>query len=414
MRAAGEEAIAVATSGIAASLLEGGTTAHSRFRIPINLTDTSTCNIYKRTEAADAIQRCHLLVWDEAGMIDRRAVEAVDRSLRDIRETDAPFGGLLTLFAGDWRQILPVVRGGARHQVVRACLKSSILWQDVTCLTLHTNMRVLLQGDEEAGEYAQFLAELGSGRLPLCPGTADDVQLPPAALSPAQTLAELAERIYPDLAQNFEDQQWLEERTILTVLNSDARKINDHIIERVPGPETVYTSVDSMTDPDAVPLATEVLNNIEISGMPAHKIRLKIGAPVLLMRNLDAPRFVNGTLCVVRTLLENVMELTVLTGHARGQTAYVPRIPVESSSDSGLGFSFRRLQFPVSVAFGMTINRSQGQTKKRVGVYLPAPVFTHGQLYVAMSRVGSFAGVEVFLPRAATTRNVVYQEVLAP
>ena len=101
--------------------------------------------------------------------------------------------------------------------------------------------------------------------------------------------------------------------------------------------------------------------------MSAHRIRLKIGAPVLLMCNLDAPRFVNGNLCVGR-LLENVMELTVPIRPARGQGTYVPRMPVESSCDSDLGFSFRRLQFPVSVAFGMMISRSQGQTKRRVGV----------------------------------------------
>ncbi|KAF0298467.1 ATP-dependent DNA helicase PIF1 [Amphibalanus amphitrite] len=411
VRAAAGEAIAVATSGIAASLLDGGTTAHSRFKIPISLTDTSTCDLSRRGEAADTIRRCLLLVWDEAGMAHRRAIEAVDRTLRDLRGTDRPFGGLLTLFAGDWQQILPVVKGGARHQVVGACLKASPLWQYVTCLTLRTNMRVQLQGDLEAGEYATFLSQLGSGRLPLCPGTLDSVTVPPTVLSPARSLAELVERIYPDLAQNCQNLEWLEERTILTVLNSDAKIINDHVMESMPGQEKVYDSVDTMTDTNAVPLTAEVLNKIEISGLPPHKIRLKAGAPVLLMRNLDAPRAVNGTLCVVKTLGDNVLELSVLTGPARGESVFVPRIPLESSSDSGLGFSFRRLQFPLSVAFGMTINRSQGQTKKRVGVYLPSPVFTHGQLYVAMSRVGAAAGVEVFVA-GTSTRNVVYQEVL--
>ena len=165
-----------------------------------------------------------------------------------------------------------------------------------------------------------------------------------------------------------------------------------------------------MADPDAVPLTTEVLNNIELSGMPAHEIRLKAGAPVILMRNLDAPRVVNGTLCVVKTLLHNVLEVTVLPGPDRGETLFVPRLPLESSADSGLGFSFRRLQFPVTVAFAMTINRSQGQTKKRVGVCIRTPVFSHGQLYVAMSRVGDIAGIELF--GGPVTRNVVYDEVL--
>ena len=402
----------MATSGIAASLLDGGTTAHSRFRIPIKITDASTCDLHKRTEAADSIQRCRLLVWDEAGMVHRRAVEAVDRTLQDIRECGAPFGGLLTVFAGDWQQILPVVRGGARHQVVGACLKASPLWAHVTTMTLHTNMRVQLQGDAGVGEYATLLAQVGSGQLPLCPGTIDHVQVPPAVVSPARSLAELVDRVFPDLAENMVNMEWLEERAILTVLNSDAKAVNDHVIGCAPGRETIYASVDTMADPDAVPLTAEVLNNIEMSGMPAHELRLKAGAPVLLMRNLDPPRAVNGTLCVAKTLLENVLELYVVTGPDRGQTIFVPRIPLESSADSGLGFSFRRLQFPVSVAFGMTINRSQGQTKKRVGVYLRAPVFTHGQLYVAMSRVGRSDNIEIYLPDGDSTRNVVYREVL--
>ena len=157
-------------------------------------------------------------------MANRRAAEAVERCLRDIRGSAAPFGGLLTVFAGDWRQILPAIRGGARYQTVGACLKSSPLWQRVTTLMLQTNTRVILHGDADTGDYTQFLSELGSGRLPLCPGTADHVVLPPAVLSPARSLAELTERIIPDLAENLDNVEWLEKRTILTVLNSDAKK----------------------------------------------------------------------------------------------------------------------------------------------------------------------------------------------
>ena len=155
-----------------------------------------------------------------------------------------------------------------------------------------------------------------------------------------------------------------------------------------------------MTDRDAVPLATEVLNKVEISGMPAHKIRLKIGTPILLTRNLDAPSFVNGTLCLAKTLLPNVIELQVLTD----LPAVIPYLFPGSHSSLRLTLTWdshsgEYLQFPVSVAFGMTINRSQGHTKDRVRVYLPLPAFTHGQLYVAMPRVGSFGGGRVHRKR---------------
>ncbi|XP_037071434.1 uncharacterized protein LOC119092584 [Pollicipes pollicipes] len=218
-------------------------------------------------------------------MVHWRAVKAVDAALRDVRESE--FGDLFTVFAGDWQQILPVVRGGGRCHIVDACLKSSPLWQHVTCLTLRTNMRAQLQGDAEA--------------------------------------------------------EWLEERAILTVFNAGVKRINDHVIDRPPGPGHVYTSVDSTSDPDAVPLATEVLIGIELSGTPAHFIRLKAGAPVLLMRNLDAPSLIIGTLCVTVALSAAVLELKNITGPDRSHVIAAPRIPIESTPDSGLVFSFRRL-----------------------------------------------------------------------
>ena len=387
VRGAGETAIAVASSGIAASLLEGGTTAHCRFKIPLHLHDTgNTCGISKRTEAAEELRRCKLIVWDEVSMMNRRALEAVDSTLRDIRENQNLFGGCLTVLSGDWRQILPVVKKGGKAQIIDACFKSSQLWSSATVFDLHTNMRAHLYGDAEAGAFADFLLRVGAGQLDILRHLGEDtVEVPNSVRSPARSLAELTARIYPNVEERYRDDQWLQERVILTVLNADAAKVNDMLTSRLPTEERLYTSVDSMADTDAVPIATEVLNCLEVSGIASHLLRLKVGVPVILMRNIDAPRIVNGTLCTVKRLFPNVLELNILTGPARNETMFLPRIPMDVAADSGLGFAFRRLQFPVKVAFGLTINRCQGQTKKRVGVYLPTPVFTHGQLYVLLS-----------------------------
>lgn len=99
----------------------------------------------------------------------------------------------------------------------------------------------------------------------------------------------------------------------------------------------------------------------------------------------------------------------------------LPRIPLNCSADNrNSPVAMQRRQFPIIVAFGMTINKSQGQTFRKVAIYLPQPVFTHGQLYVAFSRVGDPDNVMVFVPDGAReglegtyTKNVVYRQVFS-
>jgi len=160
VRAQGRVAIAVASSGIAALLLDGGRTAHSRLKIPVQgLNSTSTCYISKDSELVALLQAAALIVWDEAVMMHRHVFEAVNRSLQDIMAVInptfkfLPFSGLVVVFGGDFRQILHVVPRGTRGDVVAATLNHSSIWQHVCVFKLHTNMRVqrlLAQGGAHA------------------------------------------------------------------------------------------------------------------------------------------------------------------------------------------------------------------------------------------------------------------------
>ncbi len=160
VRAQGRVAIAVASSGIAALLLDGGRTAHSCLKIPVQgLNNTSTCYISRDFELAALLQTVALIVWDEAVMMHRHVFEAVNKSLQDIMAITnpafkfLPFGGLVVVFGSDFRQILPVVPRGTRGDVVIAALNHSSIWQHVRVFKLHTNMRVqrlLAQGGAHA------------------------------------------------------------------------------------------------------------------------------------------------------------------------------------------------------------------------------------------------------------------------
>ncbi|MCO5549078.1 hypothetical protein L7F22_002544 [Adiantum nelumboides] len=165
-RVRGEGAIALATSssGISALLLKNGRTAHSRFKIPLDVDNCSTCNIPVQGHLAELIRVCKLIVWDEAPMTNRNAFEAFDRTLQDIMCSLKFFGGKVLLLGGDFRQMLPVVPKGSRSVIVNATLCCSYLWPQVTVLRLFDNMR--MRGDDIADiAYRKWLMDVGNGTL---------------------------------------------------------------------------------------------------------------------------------------------------------------------------------------------------------------------------------------------------------
>ncbi|CAF1641194.1 unnamed protein product [Didymodactylos carnosus] len=160
----------------------------------------------------------------------------------------------------------------------------------------------------------------------------------------------------------------------------------------------MYTSVDKVEcekGDDVANYPTEFLNSLTPSGMPSHKLKLKIGAFVMLLRNLNVHQgLCNGIRLIVRRLLNHTIDCEVATESNKGNQVLIPRITLPPS-DPFLPFKLSRHQFPIRLSFAMTINKSQGQTFDRLGLFLPQPVFSHGQLYVAFSRVRSRTSIKV-------------------
>lgn len=412
--------------------------------------------------AAKLIKEAKLIVWDEAPMTHKRAFEMVDQLLREIMShgeggewrQNTPFGGKTVVFLGDFRQVLPVVPRGSRAAIVDSSLKRSKLWRDMTVrgvdieirtvfelwsynkygiimiaqvMELKVNMRVKrMEGSDPAAatrlqQFAADLLNIGDGKA------GAPYLIPPNMCLGGSQRYDLIRDIYGDFSvEANRSPERLIERCILTPKNDDVFAINEETTKLWPAPgprdSKTYVSADyTKSDDDQAAFPPEMLNSLNPQGLPPHKLELKVGIPVILLRNLDPKRgLANGTRLIITELRSKLLKAKILSGTFKDTEVLIPRIPLAPSDSKLLPVKFTRRQFPIRPAFAMTINKSQGQTFAKVGIFLPKPVFSHGQLYVAMSRVGSPEGIKFLvlghqqppgLPAGVYTDNVVYSEV---
>ncbi|CAN1789143.1 ATP-dependent DNA helicase PIF1 [Linum perenne] len=293
-------------------------------------------------------------------MVHRLSFEAVDRA-----------------FCGDFRQTLPVVPNSGREDNLNASLTRSYLWNHCTLLELKTNMRI---NDttlnalpiSDGLNFSEWVLAVGDGKIAPITQLIDHsehdwISIPERFLIPKSStpIIDIVNRVYPNLASNYQSVAYIRARAIVTPTNHVVSGINDYVLR----------------------------NFLEMKESILAQLRLKPYAVVMLLRNLNpSAGLCNGT----RILLTHLGEHTL-----RGLI---------------IGGSYERRQYPVRLCYAMTINKSQGQTLEQIGIYLPNPVFSHGQLYVALSRARSVEGIHVFLQNdvnksQASTRNIVYQEI---
>lgn len=416
LRSMNQIVLATASSGIAANILPGGRTAHSKLKIPLNIDASSMSFISKQTDLAQLIRACTAIIWDEAPMTNRDIFEAVDQTFQDVMDVKLPFGGKIMVFGGDFRQVLPVISRGTKAQLIQASIVKSSFWRQTKILRLRQNMR-----SRNDHQFAEFLLRVGNGTEQVI--NDEMIRLPESMVVPWQSeesINQLINEVFPNLSDHVNDAKYMVDRALVTPLNDDADMLNEKIISMFPGEEISFYSFDSVEDDFRNLYQPEFLNSITAGGLPPHKLTLKIGAPIMLLRNID-PKLglCNGTRLICRASYRNLIDAEILTGQFAGTRAFIPRIRLNSSENSGLPFQLTRKQFPVKLSFSLTINKSQGQTIPHVGVYLPDNVFSHGQLYVALSRGVSEATTKVLVKRGSImgrdgvfTKNIVFKEVL--
>ncbi|XP_019179528.1 PREDICTED: uncharacterized protein LOC109174729 [Ipomoea nil] len=318
LRSRSEIVLNVASSGIASLLLPGGRIAHSRFVIPIAVNEDSTCNIRHGSELAELLVQTKLIIWDEAPMMHKFCFETLDRTIRDLlrfinpRSSDMTFGGKTVVFGGDFRQILPVIPKGTRPDIVRASISSSYLWKSCKVLRLTKNLRLRSVQSENEGkeieEFAKWIANIGDRIIGSQLDGESEITVPEHLLLKCEDdpIATIVDSTFPNFRLGIGDLSYLNDSAILAPTLDVVDAVNQYMNDHSPTEGKTYLSCDSVCKSDAnvdmlADLHTpEFLNALRCSGVPNHALTLKVGSPVMLLRNIDHTLgLCNGTRLIV-------------------------------------------------------------------------------------------------------------------
>ncbi|KAI8530232.1 hypothetical protein RHMOL_Rhmol11G0040100 [Rhododendron molle] len=310
-------ALATATSGVAASILPNGRTAHSRFKIPIDGEGKLSCNVSKQSGLASLLKSASLIIWDEASMAKRQSIEALDILLRDLTEKDYLFGGKVVVLGGDFRQVLPVIPKGSKDDCIDASLVRSPIWSSLKKHTLKENMRA-----KQDPAFSNFLLRIGNGVEPQ--NSKGEISIPSSMIiqpvpekTPVQQLMDFA---FPDLSRYSTDAISMTNSAILSPRNDTVDEINEELIARFPGEQHEYLSIDQTVNKANQGLYIDFMHSVAPPGLPPHRLILIENCPVILLRNINPSKgLCNGTRLICRNFEKHTIIAEIAVGEKKNR-----------------------------------------------------------------------------------------------
>ena len=392
----GYKNVVVTPTGLAALNFRYGMTAHSFFHLPLDNVNAENASFTKLDKNYAALERAQLIIWDEIFASKEGHVDCVYNLCSFHFRTSEVFWGKKIVFSGDFRQTLPIIPGAYKTQIIRSTIKYCNFWRYVTKFALHENLRA----GPENQVFAEFLLQVGNGTL-----SRDDIHIVtlPNEVQRADTPTDMFFKIYGNEMDPGEGT-----KCILCPTNELVKRVNQRcsrLYKR--DDETVsyrtYYAFDTAVEDDLsqrVIVSRDMMNQSWYPGFPEYNLTLKVGVPIMCIRNLSrSTGLMNGTRLIVTKLGRNFVCGRIITeGAFKNNEVVIPRISI-LSNEGHLSFKMKRTQLPIVVCWAMTINKSQCQSFEKVGLYLTkdCQTFSHGQLYVALSRVSTgFKGIMVF------------------
>uniref|UniRef100_K3ZLQ2 ATP-dependent DNA helicase n=1 Tax=Setaria italica TaxID=4555 RepID=K3ZLQ2_SETIT len=251
-------------------------------------------------------------------MTHRHCFESLDRNMRDI----LGFWWENLLLGGDFRQVLPVVEAGSRLDTIDASITNSYIWKHVKVKEFNDWVLSIGDGTAKGGAHSDD-------------GDSEFVEIPHDILIPRldSAIDDIIRSTYPSLETSYSDPTYLRERAIITPKNGTIDEINSRVLSLIPGHEKVYLSSDTLVESSKehgnldLLYPVKFLNSLQFKGIPPHKLVVKIGSPVMLLRNLNqSAGLCNGTCLIITQLGDQISEAQIITGSHIGDKVLLPRI----------------------------------------------------------------------------------------
>jgi hypothetical protein len=412
-----------AATTLAALMTEGGKTAHSLFKYPV-VEDEDDIDEYNKpqckldnTERLLLLNETLVIFWDEFISNHRNLFEAVQQKVKN---------KMVFVCTGDFSQILPVISNGTAEQIMNSTILYSQYWNQFQKLHLNENMRILnlihnlntIQSVEDRNHtesqirYNRTLENLSKNI------SSDDCEVLETegeyksviALSDIQYIIEdnFDEAILWLYPNNIYNPEIAMKRVVLCSTNeavddwnSKIQELNTANITHNLLSKDEFNEVDDPHGYLAKYLTKDILNSINATTVPPHELNLKVNDVCLVLRPImcdDIATNMRVKLLTISKYLIKAAILTDLTNDIPNRVVFIPRMRFKFRMKYG-SFEILRTQFPLRLAYGMTINKAQGQTLEHVLFDSRTEPFSHGHTYVAMSRVRDVKNIKLFITR---------------
>lgn len=389
------DCVCSAFTGSAALLLPSGLTCHRLFGLPADddLTNKSS-TIRAGSMASKVLRSLQVVIIDEISMLHNQFISIINSTLQAANESSELFGGKTLILSGDLHQLAPVAkasRDAQRGATIGASIASSPVFDTFVKFSLVSPMRFV------DPEWVTYTANVAKGYGDVDPNTdgLSLVRIPDYVThSSGLTDAHIASFHVPSHLQ------------MISPLMATVAKWNAVQFHRFYGSSTTTRTYEAYyTYPPEYRVTVNDAHAFDKSGIASHLLTLAVGCPVIMMRNVIIWQgFANGTQAVVESLDGN--SVTIKTRNGKTYVAHRITFPIIVNN-----MIVHRHQFPLCVGFASTISKSQGRTCDHLVIDLTTPVFTHGQLYVALTRCRSPSDIHV-ISESRDVTNVVFQEII--